>query len=88
MIGDVKLSGNSLYRQYVKKGPQNKVGQFHAITRYAGQHTYTRTAVFLTAFSGNESKLKQVRVLLAGDALKDGVVAVVVAAHKNKGYSN
>ena len=53
----------------------------------AGQHTHTRIAVFLTDFSGNRSKLSQVRVMLAGDSLKDGVVAVVIAAYKNKGYA-
>jgi len=86
LIGDVKLSGNSLYNQYVnKKSRHYKPGQFDAISRYAGQHTYTRTAVFLTAFTGHKSNLEQVRVLLAKDGLKKGVIVVVIAASNTKG---
>ena len=83
LVGDIKLSGNSLYNQYIKG---NKADQFHAITRFAGQYTYTRTAAFLTAFSGQRSKLAQVRVLLVGESLKEGVVAFVIAAKRNKNY--
>jgi RHS repeat-associated protein len=85
-IGDFKLSGNSLYNQYVRSGPQNKREQFDAITRYARQHSYTHTAVFLTVFSGNKSKLKKVQASLGGDGLKQGVVVVVIAARKNGNF--
>jgi RHS repeat-associated protein len=88
VIGDVKLSGNSLYYQYVKSGPQNKRDQFDAITRYARQGTYSRTAVFLTVFTGQKSKLQQVQMLLCGDGLKEGLAVVVVAAFKNKGFND
>jgi RHS repeat-associated protein len=88
VVGDVKLSGNSLYNQYVKSGPQNKIDQFNAITRYAAQGTYSRTAVFLTVFTGQKSKLREVQILLGGDGLKQGVAVVVVAAFKNKGFND
>jgi len=86
LIGDFKLSGNGLYRQYVEPG--NKREQFDAITRFAGRHTYTHTAVFLTVFTGQKSKLTQVRLLLAGDGLKKGVAVVVIAAFKNRGFDD
>jgi RHS repeat-associated protein len=84
VIGDVKLSGNSLYKQYVSPG--NRRDQFDAITRYAGRHTYTHTAVFLTVFTGQKSKLRQVQILLGEDGLKKGVVVVIVAAKKNRAF--
>jgi len=87
-IGDFKISGNSLYNQYVKSGPQNKRAQFDAITAYAGTRTYTRTAVFLTVFTGQKKNLRQVAALLGGDGLRKGVVVIVVAAIKNKGFDN
>ena len=83
-IGDFKLSGNSLYKQYVKPGKHR--AQFDAITRYAGTRTYTRTAVFLSVFSGQRSKLRQVQALLGGDGLKKGVVVIVIAAKTNKNF--
>jgi hypothetical protein len=88
LIGDIIITGNSLYNQYVKEGRRNKLGQFEAITRYAAKHTYTHTAVFLTAFTGNRSKLKQVSRLLARDGLTEGVAVFVISAQKNKKYRN
>jgi RHS repeat-associated protein len=85
-VGDFKLSGNSLYKQYVEPGTHR--AQFDAVTRYAGQHTYTHTAVFLTVFTGQQSKLRQVQALLGGDALKEGVVAIVIAVKKNKNFND
>jgi len=84
VIGDVKLSGNSLYKQYVSPG--DKRDQFDAITRFAGQHTYSHTAVFLTVFTGQKSKLRHVQILLGEDGLKKGVAVVIVAAKKNKAF--
>lgn len=87
LIGDIKLSGNSLYNQYVVQGPNNKASQFHAMTRYCGRHTYTRVTIFLTLFSGELSKMRQVSTLLMRDSLKDGVLVFVVAAIENKNYN-
>jgi len=47
-----------------------------------------RTAVFLTVFTGQKSKLRQVQILLSGDGLKQGVAVVIVAAYKNKGFND
>jgi len=85
-IGDFKLSGNSLYKQYVEPGRHR--AQFDAITRYAGRHTYTRTAVFLTVFTGQKKNLRQVQALLGGDGLKKGVVVIVIAAEKNRNFND
>jgi RHS repeat-associated protein len=77
LIGGVKLSGNSLYNQYVKNG---KSGQFSAILKYASKHTYTRTAVFLTVFKGSKAKLAEVRALMEMQGLENGTMVVVIAA--------
>jgi RHS repeat-associated protein len=87
-IGDFKISGNSLYNQYVKSGPQNKREQFDRITAYAGRSTYSRTAVFLTLFSGQQSKLRHVALSLGEDGLRKGVVVIVVAAKKNRNFND
>lgn len=86
VVGDVKISGNSLYSQYVKPGTRR--GQFNAITAYAANNAYSRTAVFLTVFTGQKSKVMQVRALLVGEGLRQGVAVVVVAAIKNKGFED
>lgn len=90
LVGDIKLSGNSLYNKYIDKNNKHYdgPGQFDAMTRFAGQYTYTRVTLFLTAFTGQKSKLLQVRLLLQGDALKDGVIVFVVAAAKNKNFDD
>jgi hypothetical protein len=44
--------------------------------------------VFLTVFTGQKSKLRQVQILLSGDGLKQGVAVVIVAAYKNQGFND
>ncbi|HAB15772.1 MAG TPA: RHS repeat-associated core domain-containing protein [Verrucomicrobiota bacterium] len=75
LIGEVKLSGNSLYNQYHgKTGAGDKFSQFQGIINYAGKHTHTRTAVFVTFFSGNRGKLSAVGRLMQRDSIQKGVI--------------
>jgi RHS repeat-associated protein len=83
-IGDLKLSGNSLYKQYVKPG--GKRTQFKALVNYADKHTYTRIVLFLTVFSGERGNLSRVSKALQREGLRQGVVLVVFSAIKNKNY--
>jgi RHS repeat-associated protein len=85
-IGDVKLSGNSLYKQYCSPGDSKQ--QFGAIARYASRNTLSHTAVFLTVFTGQKSKLMQVRALLELQGVERGTVVVVIAALKNKNFND
>jgi len=85
-IGDVKLSGNSLYNQYVVEGKRNKFSQFQGIVNYAAEHTHTRMAVFMAFFSGDRGKLSSVGRLMMRDGVKKGVIVFVFAVSKNKGF--
>ena len=87
LVGDIKLSGNSLYNQYVKPGERNKVGQFNAIASYASDSTYTKASVFIAAFTGQRWKLRQVGQLLGREGLKKGTLAFVIALAKNRNYN-
>jgi RHS repeat-associated protein len=82
-IGDLKLSGNSLYNQYVEG---NKQTQFNALVNYANQRTYTRSVVFITVFSGERSKITKVNALLRKKGLEKGVMLFIFSAVKNKNY--
>lgn len=84
LVGDVKLSGNSLYKQYVLN--QKKRGQLYAITGYARKHTYTHVALFLTFFSGERKNMQQVGALIRDAGASNGVLIFVVSAKKNKNY--
>lgn len=77
LIGDIKLSGNSLYNSYVK---YKKTGQFSAIVKYADRHTETHVAVFLTIWKGTPSKLAQVRALMGLQGLENGTLVLVISA--------
>ena len=87
-VGDVKLSGNSLYNQYYKtrNDPNGKIRQFDAMVNYAGRHTHTGMVLFLTFFSGNKSQLNDVSSLLRRRGVQKGVLVFVFAATNNKGF--
>jgi RHS repeat-associated protein len=87
LIGDVKLSGNSLYNQYHgKTGAGDKSSQFQGIINYAGKHTHTHMAVFMTFFSGERGKLSSVGRLMQRDGIQKGVIVFVFAISRNKGF--
>jgi len=78
LIGDFKLSGNSLYNQYVDPG--NKKTQFSAIAQYTSKHTELRIALFLTVAKGDAAKLKFVSKIMANEGLKKGTLFFVISA--------
>ncbi len=78
LIGDFKLSGNSLYYQYVKPG--QKKTQFSAIAQYTQRHTQLRIALFLTVAKGDQKNLRQVQAIMAGEGLKKGTLFFVISA--------
>jgi hypothetical protein len=82
-IGDLKLSGNSLYDQYVLGKKQT---QFDALVNYASKHTYTRSVVFITVFSGERGKISQVSRLLRKKGLEKGVLLFIFYGVKNKNF--
>ncbi len=79
LLGDLKLSGNSLYNQYVEG---NKQSQFHAIGHFAGRYTQSHTAIFLTIWRGNRGHYEQVKRLMRDSGFRDGVVFIVFSAKK------
>jgi len=87
-IGEIKLSGNSLYNQYylTRNDANGKIRQFRGIVNYAGRHTHTRMAVFFTFFTGDRGKLSSVGRLLQRDGIQKGVIVVVFAVSRNRGF--
>jgi hypothetical protein len=81
LTAELKLSGNSLYNQYVIG---DKKPQLDAILNYTDLHTVTHVAVFFTVFSGTQANLAQVRALIAKKGLNDHDLAIVISARKNK----
>ena len=84
LIGDIKLSGNSLFIQYVDPG--SKKNQLEAIVKYARKSTEFRCAVFLTFFTGERKNLSQVGVKIASYGAKEGSMAFVISLVKNNKY--
>ncbi len=76
---ELKLSGNSLYNQYVIG---SKKDQLDAILNYCDLHTTTHIAVFFTVFSGSPSKLAEVKQLILRKGLDDKDLAIVISARK------
>src|SRR6266487_2483474 len=72
LIGDIKLSGNSLYKQYVLGKHEH---QMEAIVKYASKSTELHCAVFLTFFSGEKKNLRQVGIKIAEAGVEQGTLA-------------
>ncbi len=76
LIIEIKLRESTLARYATPK----KNGQLDAILLYAANNQFTRVAAFVALTRGNESKvLNTARPLIAREAARRGVVAVVVS---------
>lgn len=80
LIAELKLSGNSLYLQYVKPG--NKEAQLDAILNYCQRFTSTQTTIFFTVFGGDRANLDEVRALILSKGLKKHTLAFLISARK------
>ncbi len=87
-VGEVKISGNSLYNQYylTRKDPNGKFQQFRGMVNFASRHSHSRMVIFITFYSGEKSNLKKVGRLLGKKGVEKGVLAFIFAASKNKGF--
>lgn len=77
LIGDFKLSGNSLYSQDVEPG--NKQTQFSAIANFTAKNTELRIALFITVTKGNKGNFAQVPKKMIDAGLKKGTLFIVVS---------
>jgi RHS repeat-associated protein len=79
LIGDIKLSGQQLYSQYIADGAE-RTGQGLAIVNFAARHSQTRIVLFLTIYPGNKSDLAKFKTSVFRRALKKGVIIFVLSA--------
>ena len=80
VVGEIKLSANRLYKNYIKPGGRKK--QLDAICKFAGKHVETDTAVFLTIMRGNEKNFQAVRTALARKILTDRTLLLIYSVRK------
>jgi RHS repeat-associated protein len=73
IIGEVKIRRSTLY-QYTRDP-----GQLDAILRYARNHTYVRTAVFITFTGGKKKHADDARMFIRNRAIKRGAFAIIVS---------
>lgn len=72
LIGDIKLSGTALQVAYLGRKPAQE-GQWLAITGYCKNHSYSRTALFITLRDVN----KTLRALLKKKAELQGTLVII-----------
>ena len=80
LIGEIKLSGQSLYRAYLS--PKSQGNQLEAILNYARSHTIPRVAVFGTFLKPNQNQANALKINLTREAIQHGVVIFVVSVQK------
>ena len=77
LIGEIKASTSTLYGDYIRPGRKSE--QFWAVLNYAGKHTHSRTALFVTGVKGNNPPSDAIVISEIGkSALSKGVVPVVI----------
>lgn len=74
LIGDIKLSGDVLYNQYV--GGRN-AGQIDSIFNYAATNSITHVALFLAVTPGDRGNLDKIKKKWATDAFSHGVIFIL-----------
>jgi len=79
-VGEIKLSGNRFYLNYVAPGKKKK--QLDAICDFASRHVATHTAVFLTIRKGDKGNWEKLGVELLGQGLRKHVLLVLYSATK------
>lgn len=79
VVGEMKLSGNRFYRNYVE-GRKKK--QLEAICNFAGRHVKTDTAVFLTVWKGDKDNWKALRRELLRKMVESHTMLILYSATK------
>jgi hypothetical protein len=80
VVGEIKLSGNRFYKNYVKPGKKTK--QLDAICNFASKHVATDTAVFLTVWRGNKDHWAILRKELLSQTVKKHTLLILISATK------
>jgi RHS repeat-associated protein len=80
LVGDFKLSGNSLHSKYVAS---KQTTQLKAIGHFARKRCYAPVAVFITIKSGDEKRMDEVRTAMRSAGLKQGTLLYVFSAQEN-----
>jgi hypothetical protein len=76
LIGDISLSGNTLYDKYVSPG--NQQTQWNAITNHA-ERFGLRISVFFTFYEGNSGVASALKSKFTKEALKEGTFAFIIS---------
>ncbi len=80
LIAEAKATTAALFTDYLRPG--SKTDQFWSIINYAGKHTYSRTALFITGIRGQVKGQRPSDMLiieeLGRSSLQKGVIPVVV----------
>jgi hypothetical protein len=80
LVGEIKLSADRLYKNYVQPGGKTK--QLDAICKYASKHVETDTAVFLTVMRGNEGNFKQLRRKLVEKGISEHTLLLIYSVKR------
>jgi len=80
LVGEIKLSANRFYKNYVSPGGKTK--QLDAICDFAGKHVETDTAVFLTVWRGDKGNFEILKRKLLEQAVKRHTLLILYSATK------
>ena len=76
LIGEVKLTRSTLLEYKTKA---RKKEQLNAILKYAANHTYSRTAVFITFSGGKRRDANEARAHIRQKAVREGAFVIIVS---------
>ncbi|MEM6550737.1 MAG: RHS repeat-associated core domain-containing protein [Planctomycetota bacterium] len=76
LVGDIALSGNTLFKKYVDPG--NQQDQWNAITRHA-RNQGLRTSLFLTFYKGSEKSFQMLQTKMRQEGFEGGDLVIVIA---------
>lgn len=80
LVGEIKLSANRFYKNYVNPSSPNRKKQLEAICNFAHRHVATDTAVFLTVWKGDKGNYQQLKRMLLDEGLREGTLLILYSA--------